>query len=168
MHPGNSPAALSIDCNFITLAGSRLILDVLASGGTYDIDHLRIGNNSTFDLTNFQIVFNFLGNTDPNAFAASGGFDLDNFLQSFDVVTGAISGLSTVFAPGQTWSDVVDAGKFTAVSSVYDVSDIQLQADGSVSVVAVPVPEPSTWAMMLLGLLVLTTLARRSARLRLA
>lgn len=164
--PGNSPAILSIDCNLISLPGSMLILDILGSGADFNVDHLRIGNNSTFDLTNFQIVFNFLDNTDPNAFAASGGFNLDNFLQSFDVVTGAVSGLSTVFAPGQTWIDVVDAGKFTAVSSAYDLSNLQLQADGNLSVVAAPVPEPSTWAMLVLGLLAMGRLARRSARLR--
>ena len=54
-----------------------------------------------------HVVFNFLGDTDPNAFAASGGFDLDNFIQSLDQQTGEVTGLSSVFAPGQTWGDVI-------------------------------------------------------------
>jgi len=163
--PGNSPAILSIDCNLLSLPGSKLILDILKDGAAFNIDHLRIGNNSTFDLTNFQVVFNFLGDTDPNAFAATGGFDLDNFLQAFDVVTGQVSGLSTLFAPGQTWTNVVDAAKFTAESSAYDLSNLQLQADGSLSIVATPVPEPSTWAILVFGLLAVGRMARRSARL---
>ena len=132
----------------------------------FDVDHLLIGNNSTFSLQDLHIVFNFLGNTDPNAFAASGGFDLDNFLQSQNLVTGDVSGLSTVFAPGQTWSNVVDAAAITAVSSAYDISNITVNPDGSVGVVAVPVPEPSTWAMLVIGLTLLGAMARRQARPR--
>ena len=62
-----------------------------------------------------------------------------------------------MFAPGQTWTDVLDADNFTAVSTAYDLSDLQLAADGTVTVVAVPVPEPSTWAMLVLGLLAIGT-----------
>jgi hypothetical protein len=65
---------------------------------------LIIGNDSTFSLSSLQIVFNFLGNTDPTAFAASGGFDLDNFIQSLNPLTGAVTGLSTVFGPEQSWA----------------------------------------------------------------
>ena len=66
--PGYSPGRININCDFITLPGSKLILDISGTGGVYDIDHLILGNDSTFDLTNLQIVFNFLGDTDPNAF----------------------------------------------------------------------------------------------------
>ena len=77
--------------------------------------------------------------------------------------------ISTAFAPGQTWDDVVDVAKITAVSPVYDVSDIELRPDGTiVADVApiTPVPEPSTWAMLALGLVMTTTLARRRAAAR--
>lgn len=159
--PGNSPAALLIDCNIFTLAGSTLILDVLATGDGFDIDHLRIGNNSTFDLRNLHILLNFLGNTDPNSFVASGGLDLDNFLQSYNLADGTISGLSTVFAAGQSWLNVVDAADITAASSVYDVSGIHLAADGTIALVAAPVPEPATWGLLAAGLAAMGTLARR-------
>jgi T5SS/PEP-CTERM-associated repeat protein len=165
--PGNSPGRVTIDCNLITLPGSLLVLDVLGTGNGFSIDHVLIGNNSTFDLHALHVLFNFLGNTDPNSFAASGGFDLDNFLESLDLTTGDVAGLSHAFAPGQTWRDVVDPTAITAVSSAYDITDLHLDPDGSVTVVAVPVPEPQTWAMMLLGFVAMGAIARRrAARLR--
>ncbi|MEO8836771.1 MAG: PEP-CTERM sorting domain-containing protein, partial [Caldimonas sp.] len=164
--PGNSPGRVTIDCNLITLPGSMLILDILGSGADFAVDHLRIGNDSTFDLHALHIVFNFLGSTDPNAFAASGGFNLDNFLQSLDLATGAVTGLSSVFASDQTWADIVNPAGITAVSSAYDISDLRLQPDGTVNVVAAPVPEPSTWAMLALGLMALSGMARRRALAR--
>jgi len=108
-------------------------------------------------------VFNFLGDTNPNAFAATGGFNMDNFLQSLNLQTGEVTGLSTVFAEGQTWSDVIPGDNITAVSPIYDLSGLQLAADGTVTVVATPVPEPSTWAMLVVGLLMLGSLAQRRA-----
>jgi hypothetical protein len=109
------------------------------------------------------VVFNFLGDTDPNAFAATGGFDMDNFLQSLNLQTGDVTGLSTAFAPGQTWNDVLEADAITAVSPAYDLSNLHIAADGTVTVVATPVPEPSTWAMLVLGLLMLASIARQRA-----
>jgi hypothetical protein len=114
--PGNSPGRVTINCNLITLPGSMLVLDILGSAGEFNVDHLRIGNDSTFNLSGLHVVFNFLGDTDPNAFAATGGFDMDNFLQSLNLQTGDVTGLSTAFAPGQTWSDVLATDAITAVS----------------------------------------------------
>ena len=159
--PGNSPGRININCNLITLPGSRLILDIQSFGDGYDIDHLIIGNDSTFSLSSLQIVFNFLGNTDPTAFAASGGFDLDNFIQSLNPLTGAVTGLSTVFGPEQSWGNVIDASRIMVQSSDFNVTQLALQADGSFNVVAAPVPELSTWLMMALGLLSVTAVARR-------
>ena len=161
--PGNSPGRVTINCNLTTLPGSMLVLDILGSAGEFSVDHLRLGNDSTFNLNGLHVVFNFLGDTDPNAFAATGGFDMDNFLQSLNLQTGEVTGLSTVFAEGQTWSDVIPGANITAVSPIYDLSGLQLAADGTVTVVATPVPEPSTWAMLVVGLLMLGSLAQRRA-----
>ena len=157
--PGNSPGRLIINCNIISLDGSLLILDIAGVGEGFAVDNLVIGNGSTFDLHHMNIVFNFLGDTDPTAFAASGGFDLDNFLRSG--LPGGDAGLSTAFAPGETWSDVVDPTKISAVSSVFDVTELKLQGDGSFVVTTAPIPEPSTWAMLITGLLLFGGWARR-------
>jgi T5SS/PEP-CTERM-associated repeat protein len=163
--PGNSPGRININCNFITLPGSRIVLDILGVAGGFDVDHLILGNDSTFDLSKIQIVFNFLGSTDPTAFAASGGFSLDNFLQSMDLTTGAVTGLSTVFGPDQTWTGVIDSSLVSATSSAFDITGLKLQGDGGFEVTAAAVPEPATWATLLVGLLALAlTAGRRASR----
>jgi len=92
--------------------------------------------------------------------------DMDNFIRSLNLQTGEVTGLSSVFAPGQTWNDVLGAGNITAVSPVYDLSDLHVAADGTVTVVAVPIPEPSTWALLLFGLLAMGSMARQRTRSR--
>lgn len=163
--PGNSPGRININCDLTTLAGSKLILDVLGAGGAYNVDHLILGNDATFDLSRLQVIFNFLGNTDPTAFAASGGFMLDNFLESLNLRTGVVTGLSSVFAPGQTWSDIFTASQFTARSDAYVITDLHFSPDGSAAFSAAAIPEPATWAFMFVGLAVISGLGRRrSAR----
>ncbi len=151
LSPGNSPGRIRINCNIITLPGSQLILDIEDIGnGAYAFDELVLGPQAAFNLYDFGVVFNFIGSTDPNAFAATGQFDLDTFLRA--AVGNTEAGLSTTFAQGQTWSTVINGAQIMAVSSAFDVTTLQLQADGSFDVVAVPVPEPSTWGLMFLGL----------------
>lgn len=155
--PGHSPGRVVISCDIIAVQGSKLILDVQSIGnGQYSIDSVVIGLGSGFDLKNMQVVFNFLGNTDPTAFAASGGFDLDNFLRSGNALVN--TDLSQVFTTGENWTDVLDDSKFSAQSSVFDVShlSLHLNADGTVGAV----PEPATWALMALGLLALCRVRR--------
>jgi T5SS/PEP-CTERM-associated repeat protein len=171
--PGESPGRLRINCNLISLDGSRLILEIQDDGaGGFNVDQLIIGNDSTFDLAQFQIVFTFLGDTDPTAFAESGGFDLDNFLRagSFDAEGNSLpasfdSALSTLFAAGDTWEDVVSFDRISAVSTVFDITSLSFDgASGGVGVVAAPIPEPSTWALMLTGFLFIAWRARTPRR----
>ena len=170
--PGNSPGSLRINCNLISLNGSALVLEIESDGaGGYKTDSLIIGDTSTFDLSKFQIVFSFLGDTDPTAFAASGGFDLDKFLLSGHFGEGAAAPdpLSSRFAAGQTWADVVAPTQISAVSSVFDVTSLTFDGgSGGVTVTVAAIPEPSTWALMVLGLLAVVASARRRQRAALA
>jgi hypothetical protein len=156
--PGNSPGRMFIRCNVIMLDGSRIILEVSGSGDFYEVDQLVIDSNSSFDLASAQIEFSFLGTTDPNAFAATGAMNLDTFLRS---ATGNVeTGLSSVFAPGQSWSDVVDTAAISATSESYDITQFHYTSDGSVAVSAVAIPEPSTWGLMFFGLAAVGGVAR--------
>jgi len=157
--PGNSPGRLRIRCNIIMLPGSRIVLEVQGTGDFYEIDELIIDGTASFDLASAQIEFSFLGSTDPNQFAAIGGMNLDNFFRS--EVGATTTGLSAAFAPGQTWSSVVNTAAITAVSEDAAFSNIQISytSDGNMSVVAVP--EPSTWGLMFAGLAAVGGWARR-------
>ena len=111
--PGNSPGRIRINCNLISLAGSNLILDIAYDGENFQTDQLIIDNDSTFNLQQLNIVFNFLGDADPTLFADAGLLNLDTFLReglggndSFDNTLG-LSDLLT--QRGLEYSDVVDS-----------------------------------------------------------
>jgi T5SS/PEP-CTERM-associated repeat protein len=164
LSPGDSPGRIIISGSFRTGSG-LLILDVASNGSNglagFDIDHLILTRGSAFSFTGLQVAFNFLGGTDPNAFAAAGGFNLDNFLQSLDTGTGAITGLSSVFAPGVTWSSMFASSQFSARSDAYVITDFRFSPDGGATFSAAAVPEPATWALMFVGLVAISVLARR-------
>jgi T5SS/PEP-CTERM-associated repeat protein len=167
LSPGNSPARIVIDCNLSFLAGSRLILDILDDGsGGYDVDHLILGPNAVFDFANVQVEFKFLGDTDPNAFLASGLFTLDTFLGFGDHE----NYVPLAGATGQAWSDLFTADQFVATSETYTFNSFAFTppgaggAGGGANFSVAAIPEPSTWAMMALGLLFLSMLAQRRRR----
>ncbi len=151
--PGNSPGRVTINGGISNGSGSTLMLDVQDTGTGFAVDNIVLTDGSSFSFGNVQVVFNFLGNTDPNAFGASGQFDLDTFLLS-QTAGGTESGLSSTFTAGQTWNTVLAGASFAAMSPVYSVTQLTLNLNGSgnFQVVAVPVPEPATYALWLLGL----------------
>jgi T5SS/PEP-CTERM-associated repeat protein len=165
--PGNSPGRLRIKCNVIMLPGSKIVLEVSGSGtdlGGYQIDQLIIDDDASFDLASAEIVFNFLGNTNPNEVSAIGGLNLDYYLRTLAPaasIGGPTQSLATTFAPGESWSDVISTSKVSATSASWDVTTFQYKGDGTFSATAVPVPEPSTWALMFAGLFAVSAWARR-------
>lgn len=184
--PGESPGRIRINGGVYTGTGSRLLLDVLANGEDsfsavvrgiinprgeltpgYDIDQLVIGAGSNFDFSGLTIVMNFLGKTNPIDFENSGGLDLDNFMRSANGDTEG--GLSTVFANGVHWTDVLADADIVAWSSVGAYWGTELHFTGSsegLTAVVSNVPEPATWALLLIGVSMLGLLSRRPRRAR--
>ncbi|MBT9455888.1 MAG: PEP-CTERM sorting domain-containing protein [Burkholderiaceae bacterium] len=145
--PGNSPGTLTIDGSFTAAAGSRLVLEVQSDGlGGFVTDHLMLAGAHAVDLTGLAIEFRFLGATDPNAFQASGGFDVDRFMSAADAAL-----------PDEAFSGV----QFSASASQYTISNFSYTAGGGAVFQAQAVPEPATWAMWLLGMGALALLRRR-------
>ena len=123
LSPGDSPGRIVINGSLRTGSG-HLLLDVASNGDGFDIDHLILTKGSAFDFTGLEVTFKFLGSTNPNAFADSGEFDLDNFIQSLVTVSHTLTGLSSVFAPNQTWATVFATSHFSAQSDAYVITDL--------------------------------------------
>ena len=154
--PGASPGVFTINGAYVAAAGSRLILEVESDGnGGFLTDELRFGFGSDIDLGALTVEFRFLGDTDPGAFLASGRFDIDTFLSQADA-TGTLLGL-----PSSEFAGV----SFEARADAYTIADFSFDVDGGVSFTATPVPEPSTWALLAGGLVLIgARLQRRSSR----
>ena len=150
--PGNSPGTLVIDGSFTAVAGSRMVLEVESDGaGGFNTDAVVFSAGQALDLAALKVEFRFLGDTDPNAFQASGGFDTDTFFQLKDA-----SGALGVLAPA-----AFAGTQFEAQADSYTISNFSFDAATGANFVAAPVPEPGTTALLLAGLVSLVWLARR-------
>ena len=110
---------------------------------------MLFGVGRTLDLAALNVEFRFLGDTNPNAFQASGDFDIDTFL----------------VRQGGTAIDhsLLASTTFSARAEGYTFTSFSFTADGGAVFNAVPVPEPASWALMLAGAAVLLALRRRRA-----
>lgn len=150
--PGNSPGSFTINGNYTAAAGSRLILEVQANGpGGFLTDQVFFSEGATLDFAGMNVEFRFLGDTDPNAFQASGGFDIDTFLAR-NLAAGGTAALNPALLSGATFSAQADGYVFQSFS---------FDPVGGATFTAVPVPEPATWLMGLAGIAALV--ARRHA-----
>ena len=162
--PGDAPGRITINCNLVANPGSTLEIGIQAAGSGYLVGELVFGSDAKVNLANLNVHFNFIGTTNPNAFEATGRFNLDSFIES-QAKDGTISGLSTTFAPGENWGSVLKNSVLTASSDSYLVSPPVLNdSTGSLKVIAVPVPEPQTWALWLGGIVVMAAWMRRRQR----
>lgn len=134
--PGNSPGTLHIQGSFANQAGGQLVLEVQSDGhGGFITDHLIFDHAP--QLGALQISFRFLGNTDPNAFQASGEFNIDQFLSQ----------------SGAPLDHTLLAGtSYSATSDAYAFKTFDFSANGGAVFQAQAVPEPGTWALFAAGL----------------
>ncbi len=163
--PGNSPGRIRIRCDVTMLLGSQLILEIDNTGATLEIDRLIIGEDSTFDLTDLQIVFAFVGNTDPTKV----NLDLGEFLRA-ETSEGEKS-LAALFGKNDnpaTWGAAVNSNLFAFQSSAYDVTGWTFDTTtGAITgVEASRIPEPATYALVLLAMLAMAAQRRRAAARR--
>ena len=151
--PGSSPGIFTINGNYTAGAGSKLILEVDANGsGGFNTDQVLFTQGNSIDLRALNIEFRFLGNTDPNAFKASGKFDIDTFL-GFSAPGGSLTPLGDT-----TYNGVL----FSATATAYTIGNFSYNAASTASFTAAPVPEPSRWAMIFAGVALLAGVAKRS------
>lgn len=149
--PGTSPGRLTINGTLHSGAG-RIVLEVQSLGsGLYAYDELVFGDPSAVDLGAVGIEFDFLGDTDPNAFLASGLFDIDNFLKSHLAGGGF----------GELDHSMFDSAHFSASADAYHFEDFSFSADGGARFSATHVPEPESWLLLLAGLGSLAFVRRR-------
>lgn len=152
LNPGNSPGTLFIDGNYVGAVGSRIVLEVASNGhGGFTTDMLVFAAGHTIDLTQSAIEFRFLGTANPYTFKQAGEFDIDTFLK-LDLGAGALGALAKSSYQGAV---------FTASSQTYDITGFSYAVEQHVASFATPVPEPSTWAMMVCGAGLMAWRARR-------
>ena len=152
--PGSSPGTFTINGNFNAGAGSRLVLEVQAlAGGGFATDQVFFSEGAALAFGNMQVEFRFLGDTDPNLFQASGGFDIDTFLARQ-------TGSGTVALDPA----LLGAVSFAAQADGYTFTSFTFDAVNGATFTALPVPEPGSWALMLAGAAGVLRLAQRRPR----
>ncbi|RTL43276.1 MAG: PEP-CTERM sorting domain-containing protein [Burkholderiales bacterium] len=149
-NPGNSPGTLHLQGSFANQTGGRLVLEVGSDGaGGFITDQLVFDAGTSVSLGSVQIEFRFLGAADPNAFLASGAFQIDSFLRQGG------SGLNHA---------LLGNASFSATSTAYQFTSFTFTPDGGAVFQAQAVPEPATWALWGLGLACGSWLHRRRQR----
>lgn len=143
--PGNTPGRLTVNGAFDSDLG-QIVLEVeaLANGG-FAVDELVFGDPARVLIGGADIVFRFLGNTDPNTFRDAGLFDLASFFKERDAA-GGVSGL------GDEHREWFTQASFSAASDRYEFRSFSFDPFTGATFDAVAIPEPGSLALLLLAL----------------
>ena len=138
---GASPDALHIEGPYFQTGGEiKFEIDPNGLGG-YLESSLVFDPGNGVSITGTKIVFDFLNGANPLAFFDSGAFNLDAFFQESD---------GSLFSSGFNLESLFADDIFSTNMRGFDITGFS--ADGAVSLSqSSAIPEPSTWAMMLLG-----------------
>ena len=161
MNPADSPGRMVIDGGFAFHSG-KIVLEVESNGmGGFLTDEIVFTGHSLLDLTGLNVEFSFLGNTDPNAFRASGRWILDTFFKTnsgLGTLVGDDQGISALLMGTETLNDLFDGSIFAARADDFQITQFSFDPSrGVTSLVAIP--EPGTLALLVLGSLLLVLFA---------
>jgi T5SS/PEP-CTERM-associated repeat protein len=146
INPGNSPGTLTIDGSY-TNQGGRVVLEIESNGmGGFVTDQLVFTQPGVLDFGGLDILFAFLGDTDPLAFLASGGFELDTFLKAQDG-QGNLVDLSSVVDEQLLFSTT----SFDARSGHFAITSFTFDAVNGAT--GLSVPEPTAGSLLLIAAL---------------
>ena len=176
LNPGRSPGRLVIDGILDYISGT-IILEIASDGhGGFVTDELVFTSGHTLDFTNVNIVYSFLGDANPELFAASTNVDTPWVLDTFFKIAAdsssppsADQGISSILDPGQTLDDLFAGSEYAAQSPTYVIEEFTFDPnEGVTSIVATPVdngnvPEPGTLLLVLLGTMLLVSRRARAA-----
>lgn len=132
LSPGDTLGRLNIQGNLTLLSTSKLIVDIAGNNQGVDYDFLSISGNATLGgALSLNVSEAFRGTISPTA--------------TFTVVTAAnVTGAFTNAAPGaRFWANDLQSS-FVVNYTTTGVTLTNFQV--------VPIPEPSTWALMIAGL----------------
>jgi len=156
INPGHSPGKLTFNGAFDNSDG-KIVLDILMlPDGSFVTDQIVFGDPTRVTMGAGQIEFDFLGATDPNAFFATGHFQLDSFFKEVDG-SGVVQDLP---AAHRDW---FGQSAFSAWSDSYQFSSFSFDPITGARFSTSAVPLPSSAALAVLGLLALRRTRRGAA-----
>ena len=138
---GASPDALHIEGAY-KQTGGTITFDVDPSGkGGFLESSLVFDPGNPVSISDTKIVFDFQNGASPPAFFESGEFNLDAFFGESD---------GSVFSNNFNLTSLFAGDTFATNMRGFDIAGFD--ADGAVNLLETSsVPEPSTWAMLVVG-----------------
>lgn len=156
---GLSPGRMTFNGAFDSDLG-QIVLEIEAlAGGGYAVDELVFGHPTQVFIGGADIVFQFLGDTDPTAFLASGLFDLATFFKQSD-------GLGGTTALDDSFRGWFDDASFSAGSDRFEIRSFSFDPVAGARFDVALIPEPSSLALLLLALLPLLRHGAQAGRWR--